>query len=191
MPEAALTSKDICMLDLWLRNYLWAATWPASTWLLMLQKAAGQHETRRGRQAQEGLMANDTFMKPELPEQVRDVMKSSIEQAKRAFDTFATTSEQTWKSLEASPFMGGPAFRSLNAKIAEITRSNAEANFALALKLAESKDLGQAMELQADFLRRQMDLFFRQLEEVRDLAGKVVQDAATRGMPGSGGGAQG
>lgn len=136
-------------------------------------------------------MANDGFMKPELPEQVRDVMKSSIEQAKRAFDTFAATSEQTWKSLEASPFMGGPNLRSLNAKIAEITRSNAEANFALALKLAESKDLGQAMELQADFLRRQTDLFFRQLEEVRDLATKVIQDAATPpGMPG-GGGAQG
>jgi phasin len=156
----------------------------------MLQKAAGQvqQETGRGqRQAQESSMANDAFMKPELPEQVRDVMKTSIEQAKRAFDTFAATSEQTWKSLEASPFMGGPNQRSLNAKIAEITRSNAEANFALALKLTESKDLGQAMELQADFLRKQMDLFFRQLEEVRDLAVKVIQDATPPNMPGAGG----
>ncbi len=129
-------------------------------------------------------MANDAFMKPELPEQVRDVMKTSIEQAKRAFDTFAATTEQTWKALEANPFLGGPNLRSLNAKIAEITHGNAEANFTLALKLAESKDLGQAMELQADFLRKQMDVFFRQLEEVRDLAAKVIQDATPPGMPG-------
>jgi hypothetical protein len=45
-------------------------------------------------------MANDAFMKPEIPESLRDLMKTSIEQAKRAFDTFAATSEKTgsrWK----------------------------------------------------------------------------------------------
>ena len=45
-------------------------------------------------------MANDAFVKPEIPESMRDLMKISIEQAKRAFDTFASTSEKTWKSLE-------------------------------------------------------------------------------------------
>jgi hypothetical protein len=29
-------------------------------------------------------------------------MKTSIEQAKRAFDSFASTSEKTWKSLETT-----------------------------------------------------------------------------------------
>ena len=38
-------------------------------------------------------MANDAFMKPEVPDAFRDLMKVSIEQAKRAFDTFAATSE--------------------------------------------------------------------------------------------------
>ena len=131
-------------------------------------------------------MANDAFMKPEVPEQVREVMKMSIEQAKRAFDTFAATSEQTWKSFESSA-PTTPSLRSLTAKIAEITRSNAEANFALALKLAESKDLGQAMEVQAEYLRKQMDMFFHQLEEVRDLATQVMQEQAKAGMSTLGG----
>jgi hypothetical protein len=77
--------------------------------------------------------------------------------------------------------------RSLTAKIAEITRNNAEANFALALKLAESKDLGQAMEVQAEYLLKQMDNFFHQLEEVRDLATQVMQDSAKAGMSSLGG----
>lgn len=38
-------------------------------------------------------------------------------------------------------------------------RSNPEANFALALKLAESKDVVQAMELQSEHARKQMDAF--------------------------------
>ena len=127
-------------------------------------------------------MANDAFMKPEVPEQVREVMKMSIEQAKRAFDTFATTSEQAWKNFESSSFASNAGLRSLNAKIAEITRNNAEANFVLALKLAESRDLGQAMELQADYLRKQMDSFRKQLDEIRDLAVQAMQDQTPPGM---------
>ena len=179
------------MLNLWIRTFLYAAWWPVSTWLLMLQKAAEKHRPDfRPRQASGGVrqarseesqMANDAFMKADVPEQLRDAVKTSIEQAKRAFETFAATSEQTWKSFESST-QTTPGMRSLAAKIAEITRSNAEANFALALKLADSKDLSQAMELQADYLRKQMDTFFHQLEEVRDLATQVVQESTKAGM---------
>jgi phasin len=113
-------------------------------------------------------MANDAFMKPEIPESLRDLMKTSIEQAKRAFDTFAATSEKTWKSLETTSQSARSGLMTLNAKIADITRSNAEANFALALKLAESKDINQAMELQSQHARKQMEVFV-----LRPIAQKV------------------
>ena len=104
-------------------------------------------------------MANDAFMKPEVPDAFRELMRVSIEQAKRAFDTFAATSEKTWKTFETSSQTASSGLRSLNEKIAEITRNNAEANFALAMKLAESKDVGQAMELQTEHARKQMESF--------------------------------
>jgi phasin len=121
-------------------------------------------------------MAKDEFLKPEMPESVRELMKLSIEQAKQAFETFAATSERAWKSLETTSQMAGAGIRSLNEKIAEITRSNAEANFALALKLAESKDFSQAIEFQTDHMRKQVETFARQLEEIRDLATKIIQE---------------
>jgi phasin len=104
-------------------------------------------------------------------------MKLSIEQAKQAFESFAATSEKTWKSLETTSEKAGVGIWSLNEKIVQITRSNAEANFAIALKLAGSKDFGQAMQLQADHARKQLETFVRQLEEVRDLAAKIIEDA--------------
>jgi hypothetical protein len=65
---------------------------------------AGQHLAADGREgrkpesgrrgqlrAQESNMANDAFMKPEVPDSFRELMKVSIEQTKRAFDTFAAT----------------------------------------------------------------------------------------------------
>jgi phasin len=122
-------------------------------------------------------MANDAFMKPEIPESLRDLMKMSIEQAKRAFDTFATTSEKTWRSLENTSQSARSGLKTLNTKIADITRSDAEANFALALKLAESKDINQAMELQSQHARKQMEAFVHQLEEMRDLAAQIIQEA--------------
>ena len=123
-------------------------------------------------------MANDAFMKPEIPQPLRELMKMSIEQARRAFETFVSTSEKTWKSLENSSPSGRASLYALNAKIAEITRLNAEANFALAMRLAESKDLNQAMELQSQHVRKQMETFVHQLEEMRDLTAQIIQEAS-------------
>jgi phasin len=127
-------------------------------------------------------MANDAFMKAEIPQALRELMKMSIEQARRAFETFVSTSEKTWKSLEASSPSGGGQLYALNAKIAEITRLNAEANFALAMRLAEAKDVNQAIEVQGEHLRKQMESFVHQLEEMRDLTAQMIHEAhpATR-----------
>ena len=169
------------MLDLMIKSFWWAAWWPVSTWLLMAEKAAASRGRLRG---QESIMADDAFTKPEVPDAFRDLMKISIEQTKRAFETFAATSEKAWKTFETSSQTAGSGLRSLNEKIAEITRNNAEANFALAMKLAESKDVGQAMELQTEHARKQMESFVHQLEEIRDLAAQVIQDSTPPGMPG-------
>jgi phasin len=178
------------MLLLFLKSFWWAAWWPYSTWLLAMDKAMQRngafeppwqhqaHDTGQVR-TEESSMANDAFMKPEIPESMRDLMKTSIEQAKRAFDTFAATSEKTWKSLETSSQSARVGLTALNAKIAEITRDTAEANFALALKLADTKDINQAMDLQTQHARKQMEAFVHQLEEMRDLATQIIQESGS------------
>jgi phasin len=184
------------MLLLLFRNFLWAAWWPYSTMLLALEKAAQQQaqstkatpsasppkaersaQDRGPVREQESPMANDAFMNPEIPGALRELMKMSIEQARRAFEAFVSTSEKTWKSLENSSQSGRTSLYALNAKIAEITRANAEANFALAMKLAESRDVNQAMELQSQHVQKQMETFVRQLEEMRDLTAQIIQEA--------------
>jgi len=50
------------------------------------------------------------------------------------------------------------------------------------MKLAESKDISQAIELQSQHVRKQMETFVHQLEEMRDLTAQMIQEAnpATR-----------
>jgi len=179
------------MLLLLFRNMLWAAWWPYSTMLLALDKAAQQNTgaanpspktpppaTNQAQdRRQERPMANDAFLKPEIPQPLRDLTKMSIEQARRAFYIFAAMSEETWKLMEIKSPMGRAGLFALNAKIAEIMRAPADANFALAVKLVESKDLQQAMELQSRHVKTQMETFAAQLEEMRDLIAKSVQEA--------------
>jgi phasin len=187
------------MLLLLFRNMLWAAWWPYCTMLLAMEKTAQQERARQAkpqssppagndaRRPQESRMASDAFPKPEIPEPLRDFVKLSIDQARRAFETFAATSEKTWKSFESMPPLGRAGLFALNAKIAEITRQNAEANFALAMKLAEVKDMQQAMELQSRHVKQQMETFAQQLEAMRDLATEIIQEAAPAAQTSTGG----
>lgn len=199
------------MLSLMLRSLVWAAWWPASTWLLALEKATAQAgeafqseasasaprpendaQPQPQQEWREQDMATDAFTKMEMPDSLRDLMKMGIEQARYAFETFAETNEKALRALESNSGAARDSLRSLNDKIADITRRNAEANFSLALKLAEAKDFNEAISMQSEHMKTQMERFASQMEEIRDLAAKVIQESnAGRGGPSGFGGAFG
>ncbi len=114
----------------------------------------------------------------ELPDSFRSIMKSSIEQARRAFDAFVGTSEKMFHSVDTSSNPVADSLKHLNEKIANFTRQNAEANFNLALKLTEAKQFSDVVELQNAHLREQMETYSHQLEELRDLSMKAMRDGS-------------
>ncbi|MBT3069919.1 phasin family protein [Rhodomicrobium sp. Az07] len=114
----------------------------------------------------------------ELPDSVRNILKTSIEQAQRAFDSFASSSEKLIQGVDTSSVPAGDSLKQLNEKMAAFTRQNADANFNLALKLTEAKHLSEIVELQNAHLRDQMEAFSRQLEELRELTVKTVKEGS-------------
>lgn len=124
----------------------------------------------------------------EMPEPMRQVMKSSIEQARKAFETFIASSQQAMANIDTSSSPASQSMKMLNQKIAEFTKQNAEANFDLAMKLADAKEMKDVVELQNQHVRQQMDTFAQQLEELRRLTTEVVTETATKaGTPPTGG----
>jgi hypothetical protein len=105
-------------------------------------------------------------------------MKSRIEQARNAFDTFVSTSEKMLQSIDTSTNPAADSLKHLNEKIAAFTRQNAEANFNLAMKLADARQLSDIVEIQNSHVREQMDVFSRQLEELRELTLKSVKEGS-------------
>ena len=115
----------------------------------------------------------------ELPDSIRSVMKSSIEQARKAFDTFVASSEKMIHGLDTTANPLADSLKNLNEKIAAFTRQNAEANFNLAMRLADARQLSDIVELQNAHVRDQMETFSRQLEELRELTVKAVKEGTS------------
>ncbi len=121
----------------------------------------------------------------ELPDSIRSIMKSSIEQARKAFDSFVSSSENMLHGIDTSSNPVADSLKNLNEKVAAFTKQNAEANFNLAMRLADARQLSDIVELQNAHMREQMETFSRQLEELRELSVKTLKEGARLpGIPG-------
>lgn len=127
----------------------------------------------------------------DMPDSVRNIMKASIDQARKAFDTFIATSQQAMANMGSSPNSAVDNVRLVNEKIAEFTKTNADANFRFAMQLADAKNVNDVVEIQNLHARELMDTYAKQLEEIRQLTSRLLKDsvqAATSNMPNAPGG---
>jgi phasin len=113
----------------------------------------------------------------EIPEPVRNMMKATIDQTRKAFETFINASQHAMSSIDTSSNPSMEGLKQLNEKIAEFTRQNADANFRFAMKLADAKKLNEVVDMQSTYVRELMDAYGKQLEEVRGLTTKIVQES--------------
>jgi hypothetical protein len=68
--------------------------------------------------------------------------------------------------------------RELSEKAAKYTESNLQANFELAQRLVHAKDLKEALDIQSQFARQQMETYAQQAQELSRLMAQTAQKAA-------------
>ena len=119
----------------------------------------------------------------EMPESVRSIMKASIDQARKAFETFISASQQVMSNFEGPPNPATDGMKQLNEKIAEFTRMNADANFRFAMKLTDAKQLNDVVDIQNHHMRELMESYGKQLEELRSLTTNAAYSASSSGRP--------
>ena len=126
-------------------------------------------------------LARDT----EVPQAMRDLAERNIAQMRETYERSKDALEgvvQNWERSFDATHQGAVA---LNRKIIDIAQRNINSGFDLAKGLAGAKNLAEAMELQADYWRKQLDTLAAQAEEVRTLSAQVAADATKpmkRGM---------
>jgi phasin len=126
-------------------------------------------------------LARDT----EVPQAMRDLAERNIAQMRETYERSKDALEGVLQSWERSFDATNQGAVALNRKIIDIAQRNINSGFDLAKGLAGAKNLAEAMELQADHWRKQLDTVAAQAEEVRTLSAQVAADATKpmkRGM---------
>jgi phasin len=112
----------------------------------------------------------------EIPEAVREMAEKGVEQARRAYDQFLEQSRKAQDMVTRSSAAMGASAKEIHAKALQYTEENMKSGFDLADKLSKAKSVREALELQAEYARHQMEIYTRQARELTAMMTKVGQD---------------
>ncbi|GJD96793.1 phasin [Methylobacterium iners] len=114
----------------------------------------------------------------EIPTEMRDFAEKSVDQARNAVTSMFGTVSKTAQQLQVSSQTAQASMHSVVAKSFDHVQENANATFDFAQKLARTRDLREAFELQAEFLRNQAAALQSQAKDLGVLAQGALRPAA-------------
>jgi phasin len=114
----------------------------------------------------------------EIPKEMRSMAEASFDQARKAFENFVSSAQQTAAKIEDQ----GATVRAGARDISTRAISYAEKNVAAALDYAEqllhAKDLAEVMRLHSEFVQNQMRSLAEQASEMGQMVSRAAIDAA-------------
>jgi len=122
------------------------------------------------------MAATDRF---EIPPEMRAFAEKSVEQARQAFDGFMSAAHHALSAFEGQAETTRKGAKDVAEKAMSFAQQNIASSFELAEQLVRAKDAQEVTRLQADYIRRQMQVFSEQARELGESAGAAARDAAT------------
>jgi hypothetical protein len=110
----------------------------------------------------------------QVPDSMRALAERNLEQMRKRCEHSVNALETALESWEDSLDAAGQGAVALNRKIRDIAERNISTGFDLASRLARATSVAEAMEVQADYWRKQLGELSMQAEEVRVLLQKVT-----------------
>ncbi|GAB6845936.1 phasin [Methylorubrum rhodinum] len=114
----------------------------------------------------------------EVPTEMRDFAEKSVEQARKAFDSFIGAARRTADTVQGSTDLARTNASNLSTRGFEFAEQNVNAAFDLAQKLVRSRDVQEAMQHQAEYVRSQFAAIQAQAKEFGGLAQSAFQQSA-------------
>ena len=116
-------------------------------------------------------MAKDTSQF-EIPAEMRALAEQSVEQARVAFDKFISAAHNAVNTFEGRAKTAQAGAKDVSEKAMAYAEENVNNAFAFAQKLVRAKDIGDVMQLQAEFVTTQMQTLSEQAKELGETATK-------------------
>jgi phasin len=125
----------------------------------------------------EGESTMDGKMPYEVPPEMRDFAEKSVEQARKAVDGFLGAARKTADTIESSATTAQASGKEIASKTFEYAEQNIGAAFDLAQRLVRAKDMQEAMQIQAEFVRSQFAAMQSQMKEFGAAAQSAMNKA--------------
>jgi len=130
------------------------------------------------------MMANNPNPNYEVPAEMRDFAEKSVEQARKAMDGFLGAAQRTVDTLEGSTTTVQASARDMTRRTFAYAEQNIAAAFDLAQRMVRARDMQEAMQIQAEFVRTQFESMQTQMKEFGSLAQNAMgQNPLTSAAP--------
>jgi phasin len=135
---------------------------------------ASQMNTKTG----VGTMSEEARDRFEIPKEMRSMAEASVDQARKAFEKFVASVQQTAGSIEERGATVRAGAKDVSAKAISYAEQNVQASLDFAEKLLHAKDLTEVMRLHSEYVQSQMRALAEQASEMGQIVSKAAMEAA-------------
>ncbi len=114
----------------------------------------------------------------EIPKELRSMAEASFAQARKAFEKFVATAQQTTGSIEERGATVRAGAKDVGAKAISYAEKNMEASLDYAQSLLHARDLTEIMRLHSEYVQAQMRSLAEQAGEMGQIVSRAAMDAA-------------
>jgi phasin len=121
-------------------------------------------------------MATNPAEQFQIPPEMRAMAEKSVEQAKQAVEGFISAAHRTVSTFEGQAETARKGAKDVSAKAMDFAGKNITSSFDFAQKLVRAKDMQEMLELQATYVRTQMQVLADQAKELGQTTSKMASD---------------
>src|ERR1041385_302189 len=127
---------------------------------------------------QECTMSDDGRDRFEIPKEMRSMAEASFDQARKAFENFVASAQQTAAKIEGQGASVRAGAKDISSKAISYAEKNVQASLDYAQQLLHAKDLTEVMRLHSEFVQSQMRSLAEQASEMGQTVARAAMDAA-------------
>jgi len=120
-------------------------------------------------------MSDERF---EIPKDMKSMAEASFEQARKAFEHFLASAQQTASTLEGKGATVRTGAKDISARAITFAEKNVAASLDYAQQLLHAKDLGDVMRLHSEYVQSQMKALAEQASEMGQIMTQTAMEAA-------------
>jgi phasin len=123
-------------------------------------------------------MSEDVRDRFEIPKEMRSMAETSFDQARKAFESFLASAQQTAARIEGQGTTVRAGAKDISTKAIAFAEKNVAASLDYAQQLLHAKDLAEVMRLHSEYVQNQMRVLAEQASEMGQIMSRAAMDAA-------------